>query len=173
MSQGQGLATRENLSLRYRTHLHFRARDEVERDATLAALMLGGGANPLAVEVEAGAPRRGSRGGQTLPLTLRLPLANLALVAQGHEHVGRLSVFSVSGTLAAGATPVLKALLPVRVANEDLLTALGRPVEYRFEIPWRQGSDVALGVRDDLAPLTSILRLPLSAQLSGAAAQAP
>ena len=160
--------------LRYRRRVRVRGADDLAAERTAAALVLGVSGNPLQIRVEAGARRPAGRGKQLIPLAVRLPLANLALVAEGKDHVGRISVFATSGDLSMGVQPVQKSVLPVRVSNEALLTSMGRLVEYRFDLPVGAGTKaIAIGVRDDFAPITSTLRLepdgPVEADPSGAA----
>jgi len=146
--------------LRHPGTVRARGSDDRAADRTRTALVLGVTGNPLQVEVEVGARREGGRGKQMIPLAVRLPLANLALVAEGRDHVGRISVFATSGDLRSGVQPVQKSVLPVRVSNEDLLTSMGRLVEYRFDLPVGADTEtIAIGVRDDFAPSTSTLRL--------------
>lgn len=156
----QGGEERKDLTLRHRRRLELRSPDERAADGTVSALLLGGAANPLEVQVQPGEPRPAGRRNLLLPVTLRMPLANLALVAEGKDHVGRISVFTTAGGGSAGFQPVQKAVVPVRIANDELLTSMGRDVEYRVEVPMPKGADaVAVGVRDDFGPATSTLRI--------------
>jgi VWFA-related protein len=129
--------------------------------ADRGAELLGLG-NALGIEVEAGARRVDEAGAAWLPLTVRVPLSRLALVPAGRVHNGHLSIFAVAGDLHVGVPPVRKALVPIRLPNEELLTAQGRQVEYRFELPLPVDAPrAAICVRDDLAAVLSTVLLPL------------
>ena len=55
-----------------------------------------------------------------------------------------------------------KAVLPLRVPNDELLEAFGRRVEYTLEVPLPEAAGaVALSVRDDFAPNLSTVLLSL------------
>lgn len=164
----------DKLSARHRRAFVHRSADQEAAAATVAALLFGAAANPLGVAVEAGAAAADGDGRLRLPLTIKVPLARLALVAEPRVHAGRLSVFVTSGDLERGAGPVRTAQVPVRIAHEEILDVLGRHLEYTLEVDAERGArTVAVGVRDDFAPLFSTVVLPLTAAPGAAAAQAP
>lgn len=152
-----------------------RSRDQETAERLVSALLLDahGGApasNPLAAVVETQVtPAIETRaleeaGPQTLRAAVRVPLANLALIPQGHSHLGQLSIFSAAG--AAGTDDempeVSKSVVPVRIPNEELLTSQGRQIESFVEVPWRPGMRrLVLGVRDDFQTVTSMLVVPI------------
>ena len=112
--------------------------------------------------------------GSRVPLLIRVPLANLALVPETKVHTGRLSVFVTSGDFDRGAAPMHKAVVPVRIANEEIMNVLGRYLEYTLDIELTPGARaIAVGVRDDFAPLLSTVTLPLATVLSGAVQDLP
>jgi VWFA-related protein len=150
--------------LRHRRSYRLDSRDRETAQGTVSALLLERPPNPLDVEVTAGEVRPASdraSGGVIVPLSITVPLARLALVAEGRAHSGRLTVFATSGDPIRGMAPVQKAVVPVRIDNDDLLTSLGRRVEYRMELPWDRSGRIAVTVRDDYRDLTStVLVLP-------------
>lgn len=151
------------------------SRDQELAQRTVAALMLGDGLdNPLDAEIELGSPRladdedsgSGSSDasgddagpGRVLPLTIRLPMARLALVPDQQAHAGRLAIFATVGDLGGEIAPVSKTVVPVRVRNSDLLTALGRGVDVNLQLRLPEGArQVAVTVRDELRPADSTL----------------
>lgn len=141
--------------LRYRKSYRLKSRDQESVESTVSALLLGGTHNPLEVELALGPPRVADGKGYLQPLSISLPLANLALVADGRAHSGRLSVFVTSGDGERGVEPVRKSVVPVRIANDQLLTSLGRRVEYTLDLPVRRPGPVAVTVRDDFRPRSS------------------
>ena len=66
-----------------------------------------------------------------------------------------LSIFATSGSLDRVGS-VMKAVVPVRIANQDLLTSLGRRVAYQLELTLPSGPErIAVTVRDDFRPRSS------------------
>ncbi|MEM6795726.1 MAG: VWA domain-containing protein [Acidobacteriota bacterium] len=134
-----------------------RTRDQIDADRPVAALSVGEGLeNPLGVEVEIGTPAQREGGAWWVPVAVRVPLGELALLPERGSHAGRLSIFVTAGGFDSGVSPVSKAIVPVRVRNQDLLTALGRQVDYRGEVPLpAPRTRVAVTVRDELEARSS------------------
>ena len=158
-SRPTGGGRRGKLVVRHRTRLELKDRDTLAAERTISALLLEDGDNPLAVALSAGEPMAAGRDWR-VPVSVTIPLAKLALVADGRVHAGRLSIYSVSGNLdRIGA--MTKAVVPVRIPNQDLLTSLGRRVEYQLQLilPGSAGGQVgrkiAVTVRDDFRPRSS------------------
>ena len=86
---------RDDLDLRYQTSYVDKDGDRIMTDRTLAALMMDADRNPLAAWVEVGEPERQKRNRYVVPIAVKLPLANLALIPQDQKHVGSVSVFVV------------------------------------------------------------------------------
>ena len=156
-----------DLRLQYRRFFHRLPPDLETAERTLSALLLhpSGFAptNPLEVELEFGARQQGDNGKERLPVTVRVPFSRLALQTETWAHSGQLSFFFTAGSLEHGALPVRKAMVPVRVPNEQLLEAFGRQIESSFEIELPAGARaIAVSVLDDFAPTLSTLVTPLS-----------
>ncbi len=146
----------DDLEVRHVRSYRTRSVDQVAAAATISALLLGRGDNRLDVIVEVEQATAARDGTIRVPITVRVPLANLALAAERRSHTGRLSIFSTAGGVATRPVPVGKSVLPVRLPNRDLLTALGRLVEYSFELAVPADAErLAVGVRDDLAQITA------------------
>ncbi len=162
----------KRLRVRHRQYYQNRNADQEAAESTLSALLFGSSENPLGVELTFTEGKAASEadGKRRVPLSVIVPLANLALVAEGKAHSGRLSIFVTSGDLERGASPMRKAVVPVRLANEDILNVLGRNLEYTLEVEVERGSQaLAVGVRDDFAPLLSTVTLPLASRAVGMA----
>ncbi len=160
---------RGKLKVRHRSVLKLKDRDTLAAERTVSALLLEEIENPLGVEVSLGEPRRtdliaAKKGAWRVPLQITVPLAKLALVADGRVHAGRLSIYTAAGSLdRVGA--LNKAVVPVRIPNRELLTSLGRRVAYELELilPAGPGSGeagptgqrIAVTVRDDFRPRSS------------------
>ncbi len=146
--------------MRHRESYRLDTRDRETAQGTASALLLDRPPNPLQVEVAAGEVRPASDG-VIVPLAISVPLARLALVAESQVHSGRLTVFATAGDPITGLAPVQKAVVPVRIANDELLTSLGRRVEYRMELPWDRRGRIAVTVRDDYRDVASTVLLAL------------
>ncbi len=150
---------RDGLEVRHRAWLALKDRDTLAIERTISALLLEEMDNPLAVELSAGEPAAADKEWR-VPVSVTVPLAKLALVADGRVHAGRLSIFSVSGNLDRIGS-VAKAVVPVRINNQDLLTSLGRRASYRLELTLASsrgrplGQRIAVTVRDDFRPQSS------------------
>ncbi len=156
------------LRVRHRPLLAFKDRDTLAAERTQAALLLEEMENPLAIEVAPGEARPAKKGAWTVPVSVSVPLARLALVADGRVHAGRLSIYATSGGIDHVGS-VVKAVVPVRIANQDLLTSLGRRVAFQMELILPGPERIAVTVRDDFRPLWSTA----TAAFDGGAAAAP
>ncbi len=146
----------KKLRLRHRRSYVHKSRDQEMAERAVSALLLGVADNPLDLEISAEAPRPTDEKGLSVPVKIRIPLARLALVAEGRAHTGRLSIFIAAGGLEHGIGTVEKRVVPVRIPNRDLLTALGQKVEYSLELALSEGPErIAVTVRDDFRPATS------------------
>lgn len=156
--------------VRHRRLYRLQTVDEETLELMRSALWLGEAFNPLEVELAAGEPQPVRKKRVRLPLSVSVPLSRLALVAEGKVHAGQLSIF-VAGDLQNGKATARKAVVPVRIANQDLLTSLGRRVEYTFDLELDLPlQPIAVAVRDDYRPLSSTaIHLPAAASATTSA----
>lgn len=153
-------AQRKGFEVRHRHAFRSVSGDQRAAERVLSDLLLppadGDDPPPFPLEVVARDGEPADGGGRRTRVTVRVPLAELALVPERTFHVGQLSVFFAWGDLRGDLQPVRKSVVPVRIANEELLTSLGRQVEYELELPLPEGvRKLAVGVRDDFAPALS------------------
>ncbi len=139
-----------------------RARDRV-RSALFAGAPVGpqDGAPRLEFDLVAGEARPAEGGGRAVTVTVEVPVAGLAVAADGARHRGRMSIFIASGDGGLVVSPVQRAVVPVTLSNDEILGAMGRDLVYRFEVRLAGDGRVAVGVRDDLDPRLSIQTLEL------------
>lgn len=161
--QGQ----RKKLQLRHRRYFRSRPADLEAAGRTISALLLAQAPeslpNPLEVAVEVGTPRPGEGDRRVLPLTVQVPVGGLALLADTWAHRAQISVFYTAGSLETGSEPVRRSIVPVRIANEDILNAFGRRAEYALEMEADASARaLAVTVRDDFDPRMSTVVVPLS-----------
>jgi hypothetical protein len=147
----------------YRRYFEIRNPAQQLADSTLSSLLLQWSANPLDAEVGIGdggvGPGATSR---TAALQMTLPFRSIGLRPSGEHHLGQLTSVSACGRPFRDAQPLGRQTLPVRVANADILTTLGRAVEHSWEVqvPF-EATHCAIGIRDDLSRLTSTLVVAL------------
>lgn len=146
--------------VRVRSRLSFKEKTAEERikDRLLSALWMGDAANPLGVEVEPVGEPTPTAGGHQVSLRLGVPIENLSLVAGDDVHRGRLKVFVTAQDESGARAPVSVAEVPVEVSRVDMETARGQLYGYELNLIMEEGRQrVAVGVRDELAQVTSFL----------------
>lgn len=151
--------------LRHRESYERHGEDRRAADATLAQLLFGTGDNPLQVELVAGERQRRDDG-TLLPLTVRIPVSEVALlpVGEGAElrHTARLAMFvSIQGA-DGQPRPVQKVPFHAALPEEVLEKARGDAFTYTLPLDLELGDrQVAVAVRDEFAGILSTLRLDL------------
>lgn len=145
-------------ALAHRRFFRLRNHDQEAAQATVSSMLLNEVQNPLEVHLDMRLHRGDDSATELAEIQLVLPFARIALRPEGHHHIGQLSVFSLWGELFHQASPVRKGVLPIRIANDEMLTALGRSVEYSWTLEIPAGTSfVAVGIRDDLSHLLSTI----------------
>lgn len=138
--------------------------DERMKERTATALLLnapsdaGAEANPLDAQVEIEAERPGKGNTVELALLVKVPMAKLVLLPQENVHEGKLRIYvgAKDGKERLSAITIVDA--PIRVPNENLLTALGQTVGVRVTLVLRPGAHrVAAGVWDDLGRAEAVV----------------
>ncbi|MFQ5348898.1 MAG: VWA domain-containing protein, partial [Thermoanaerobaculia bacterium] len=167
---------RKGVKLRYLDRYRSKNSDQLMADRTLAALYLDEATNPLNVRLELGEPTaagadRGRRGRNlkkaadsfVVPVTVRLPLANLSLVPEDTAHTGNLSLFLVIQDEDGRTAPPIKIAVPVKIPHEKLLASMNQLVGYKTKVRMRGGEQkIAVGVRDDVSQVASTLNLSVN-----------
>jgi VWFA-related protein len=145
--------SRPGLRVRHREERRDRSSREIMVERTQAGLLLGWEDNPLGVEVETGVASKGERRGQELlPVTVKVPMANLVLLPAGAFHDGRLTVFLASIDDSGRSSEVTEVAVPIRVPNEQLLEVLGQSAAYRTQLVVHSDrrQRIVVSVRDEL-----------------------
>lgn len=150
---------RPGVKVRHREAYLAQTSDDRMADRTLGVLLLEHADNPLQVAVEIGEATPGEKKGQWLvPLLVKVPIGRIVLLPQGQVHEGRLSIFLGVRDRHGGMSPVHKAAVPVRVPNQQLLTALGQSAGFRLSVLMEAGEHaVAVGVRDEIGHVESAI----------------
>lgn len=140
-------------SLRVRHREAHRERTMPERmtSRAMSALLLGEEDNPLEVALDFGKEKKNDKGQYEVEVLVKFPLARLVLVPQDQFHEGRLSVFVGARDSHGRNSPITQVAVPIRVPNDQLLTALGQVGAYRMTMLLRdEPHTIAVAVRDEL-----------------------
>lgn len=124
-----------------------------------SVLLLGEEDNPLEVAVEFGRETRNDKGQYEVEVLVKFPLAKVVLVPQEQFHEGRLRLFLGARDSRGRSSPISEIEMPIRVPNDQLLTALGQIGAYRMTMLLRpETHTVAVAVRDELGNAESTAR---------------
>ena len=142
--------------LRHRTHFSVKSKVMELAEKTLSHLMVDSATeNPLGISVEVGAPEARAEDWR-LQIKIMVPLSELVLVPDRRSHSGQLSIYATAGGLGQGFAPIMQTKVPVRLSNNNLLTAMGRQAEYELDLRVPQDPQrVSVTVRDEYGPVES------------------
>jgi hypothetical protein len=153
--------------------------DERMKERTATALLLdapsdAGTENPLEAQVEIEAERPGKRDTVELALLVKVPMAKLVLLPQENVHEGKLRIYVGAKDTRNRLSAITIVDAPIRVPNENLLTALGQTVGVRVTLVVRPGAHrVAAGVWDDLGRAETVVLTRYSPAPASAPLPAP
>lgn len=141
---------REDLQVRTRKGRRDQTNRERMTDRTLAALVLDPGANPLELAVDF-IGETSEKGEYLVDVMVRFPLAKLVLVPRERFHEGQVSLFVGARDSRGRMSPIQEIAVPIRVPNDQLLTALGQTAGYKTTLRLRrEAHTVAVSIRDEL-----------------------
>ena len=91
-------------------------------------------------------------------IDIQIPLGKVVLVRRETMHEGRVKVFFSAMDAAGDIADVQQAVVPIRIPNEDVETALNQYYSYKATLLMRSGAHlVAVGVRDELGATSSFV----------------
>lgn len=161
---------RRRYTVRHRERFMVKTRNIELAERTQSALLMAASNsehNDLNIELELYAPEARVED-WVLNLAVRVPMSKLTLIPDRGTHLGRLTLFAAAGRLGGTLTPVMKSELPVRIADGDLQTALGRRAEYIFTLRTpKDPGRVAVTVRDELGPTEATVSLDVDVSPGG------
>ncbi|MFL6293482.1 MAG: VWA domain-containing protein [Thermoanaerobaculia bacterium] len=147
------------LVVRHREAHRERTLPERMTSRAMSALLLGEEDNPLEIALDFGKERKNAKGQYEVEVLVKFPLANLVLVPQDKFHEGKLSLFVGARDSHGRTSPIQQVEVPIRVPNDQLLTALGQVGAYRMVMLLRpEPHTVAVAVRDELGNADSTAR---------------
>jgi VWFA-related protein len=140
-------------SLAVRTREAYRAPTGAEATAsrTLSALLLGEEVNPFDVALAVEGERKDKKGQYEVSLLVKLPMSKVVLVPRGDAHEGRMRIYVGAKDTQGRVSDLSEIAVPIKVPNDQLLTALGQSFGTRVTLLLRPGEHrLAVGVRDEL-----------------------
>ena len=139
-------------------------RDQTNRERmtarTLAALMLspGGNALELAADFVAEAKQKDE---YLVDVLVKFPLAKLVLLPRERFHEGKVRLFIGARDSRGRVSPIQEIDVPIRVPNDQLLTALGQTAAYKATLRLRgDAHTVAVSIHDELGNADSAIAVP-------------
>jgi len=152
---------KKGLNVRYRQGYRSKTVQSRLDDGTMAALLYDASVNPLHVKLVFGKAEPDGRGNYLLPVEVRIPLAEVALLPRGTELRGQMRV-SLSVMDSDGDTsPPAQNAFPI-VVQEDELKEEGRHYTYAAQLLMRSGThQVGIGVVDEIGGESSFLSRPV------------
>lgn len=119
-------------------------------DRVVAAAMAGVTDNALGVEVDIEAHEPRPDGKMMVPVVIRIPLGELALIPAVDRHTAQISVFTLVRDDRGGLSELSERSYPLAIRNDEMSRAVGQDAEFVLGLVVRDGSHrVAVGVRDD------------------------
>lgn len=141
--------------------------DEQLADRTLAALLFDVAVNPLEIQVIASAEPAGTEDLQKVTVLVTIPLATITFTPKGAAHEATLLLSLVARDGAGRLIQVPRAVFPISVPNDKLLTVLGQNAGYTFTIGLKAGSQrAAVTVRDETGHVMSTAAVDVTAATS-------
>jgi VWFA-related protein len=155
---------RPGLRVRYLQSYRDKPAMEKVADRTLAALLHGIEDNPLDVEIEIGDSAPADAGQYAVPVRLKIPLFKLAILSQRDGgYYGKLRVLVATRDEVGGTSAVRRVEVPLEIPRKEVLNAMGQYYVYTLTLKMKPGAQhVAVGVRDDIAAVTSYLSRPVT-----------
>jgi len=152
---------KKGLNVRYRQGYRSKTVQSRLDDGTMAALLYDASVNPLHVKLVFGKAEADGRGNYLLPVEVRIPLAEVALLPRGTELRGQMRV-SLSVMDSDGDTsPPAQNAFPI-VVQEDELKEEGRHYTYAAQLLMHSGThQVGVGVVDEIGGESSFLSRPV------------
>ena len=148
---------------RYRIRHRSGFRDKTERqemgERTMSALLLNVAENPLDISIDRGPDHPSGRGRFQVPLLVKVPIGKIVLLPERERHRGAVSVFIAVSDENGGSSKVEERKLPVDIPDSRINDALGQFIGHELTLEMRKGFHrLAVGVRDDIAGVTSTVR---------------
>lgn len=151
---------RQDLKVRTREGRRDQSNRERMTARTLAALMLDPGGNALELAVDFVGDKK-EKDQYLVDVLVKFPLAKLVLLPKERFHEGKVTVFVGARDSRGRMSPIQEIDVPIRVPNDQLLTALGQTAAYKATLRLRgDAHTVAVSIRDELGNADSAVAVP-------------
>lgn len=146
--------------LRARHRAGYVDKPELERvaDRTLSSLLLDLQSNPLEVGLDFGPAAKKSRNQYVLPVIVRIPVRQLAVLPQGEQEQGKLSIFLAVRDEEGAISKIHQIPLPLNFPKGTVVDDTTREIAYRTNLQVRSGTPkIAVAVWDELSGVESFV----------------
>lgn len=153
---------RPGVDVRYREGYRHKNAHTLVGESLEAGMRYGLQSNPLAVMVQVGQVEPYDDEYLLLPLTIRIPIGNLALVPQGALHRAQVSLYFSALSDEGEEATVSRDTVSVEVPEEELETARAQVYRYDTKLQIKPGPQrIGVAVRDVLAAKVSQVIVPV------------
>lgn len=140
------------LKVRHRDGYRDKSQTTRINEGTLASLLHDTETNPLGVEVKFLEPGLDARGDLVLPVEVRIPIQEMALLPRAGIYRGKMLISLAVMDDEGETSPVQMVPVPVEVPEADIEVARTKYYVYSAGLQIRPGRQkIAVGVRDDVA----------------------
>ena len=137
--------------IRYQRRFVEKALESRVQDKVLTGLVIPLDENPIQILLETGDQAPASEDRWTVPFKLSFPLANIALLPEGGDYVGRVSLFIAARDTEGKQSDVVRQEHEVRVAAADYEEAQRRRFSVQASLLMEAGSfKVSVGLLDQM-----------------------
>ena len=137
--------------IRYRRRFVEKALDSRVQDRVLTGLVIPLDENPLAITLETGDQAPASADRWTVPFKLSFPLANIALLPEGSDYIGRVTLFVAARDTKGKQSDLVRQEHEVRIAAADYEEAQRSRFAIKASLLMEAGSfKVSVGLLDQM-----------------------
>jgi len=137
--------------IRYRRRFVEKALDSRVQDRVLTGLVIPLDENPLGITLETGDQAPASADRWTVPFKLSFPLANIALLPEGSDYIGRVTLFVAARDTKGKQSDLVRQEHEVRVAAADYEEAQRSRFAIKASLLMEAGSfKVSVGLLDQM-----------------------
>ncbi len=145
------LPNHPDYEIRYRRRFVEKALESRVQDKVLTGLVIPLDENPLGVELETGDQAPASADRWTVPFKLSFPLANIALLPEGPDYVGRVTLFVAARDAKGKQSDLVRQEHEVRIAAADYEEAQRSRFALKASLLMEAGSfKVSVGLLDQM-----------------------
>ena len=150
---------RPGLRARHRSGYVDKPQIERVEDRTLSSLLLEAEQNPLGIGIDFGPPQKQKSDLYILPVIIRIPVKDVALLPQGDREQGKLTIFVAVRDEVGGVSDIHRLPVNLSFTKEQLESARASgEFAYRTNLQIGGGTPkVAIGVWDELSGVESFV----------------